>query len=49
MEKKEYLSPTILVVEMETCCILAGSKEANTGEYGPGAVITDPNYPGEGA
>ena len=43
MEKKEYLSPTIQIVEMESCCILTGS------EYGPGAVITSPEYPGEGA
>ena len=49
MEKKEYLSPTIQIVEMESCCILAGSEKDNTGEYGPGAVITSPEYPGEGA
>ena len=40
MEKKEYLSPTIQIVEMESCCILVGSEKDNTGEYGPGAVIT---------
>lgn len=49
MKKKEYLSPTIQIVEMESCCILAGSEKDNTGEYGPGAVITSPEYPGEGA
>lgn len=51
MEKKEYLSPSIQVIEVEnSCCIMQGSREDNTGEFdGPGGVITDPNYPGQGA
>ena len=52
MEKKEYLSPSIQVIEVESsCCIMQASREDNTGEYGgPGGVINDPeNYPGQGA
>ena len=52
MEKKEYLSPSIQVIEVEnSCCIMQASGEDNTGEYGgPGGVINDPeNYPGQGA
>lgn len=51
MEKKEYLSPSIQVIEVEnSCCIMQASRKDNTGEYGPGGVINDPeNYPGQGA
>ena len=49
MEKKEYLSPSIQVIEVEnSCCIMQASND-NTGEHGPGGVITNPNYPGDGA
>ena len=50
MEKKEYLSPSIQVIEVEnSCCIMQASGEDNTGGVGPGGVIINPEYPGDGA
>lgn len=49
MEKKEYLSPSIQVIEVENSCCIMQSSNDNTGENGPGGVITNPNYPGDGA
>ena len=49
MKKKEYFAPSIQVIEMEhSCCIMQSSND-NTGNNGPGGVITNPNYPGDGA
>ena len=42
MEKKEYLSPSIQVIEVEnSCCIMQASGKDNTGGVGPGGVITN--------
>ena len=50
MKKKEYFAPSIQVIEMEhSCCIMQASGEDNTGGVGPGGVITNPEYPGDGA